>query len=356
MIDLDSQTELEKYDKGKIATSIRLLPDQMEQAWEEVKNLELPKSCYMVRNVVIAGMGGSALGGRVVDSFMDDRGRLPIEIINSYNLPGYVNEKTLVLVSSYSGNTEETLSMAQEAVDKKAQIIGVSTGGKLAKYLTKEKQTLYKINPIANPSGQPRMGLGYSIATTIAVLYKCKFIKISDEEFYKLVVAARGFVKEFDLDVKNDENLAKNVSKKLYNKAIVIITSSHLRGVTHAFKNQLNENSKAFSTLFELPELNHHILEGLKYPKKSREILHFLLFDSDLYHKRIIKRLKLTADVIEKNGHEHSIYKARSETKLSQIIEVLIFGSFVSLYLAANYGVNAQEIPWVDYFKKRLAE
>ena len=110
-----------------------------------------------------------------------------------------------------------------------------------------------------------------------------------------------------------------------------------------------------FSTLFDLPELNHHLLEGLKYPSEAKEVFHFLLLDSNLYRKKIHKRLDLTADVIEQNNHQYSIFKPRSESKLSQIFEILSIGSFISFYLAVLYGVNPAEIPWVDYFKEKLA-
>ena len=356
MVNLDSQEEIETFDKGKILASIRLLPDQMEQAWEEIKVLDVPKACYLAKNVVICGMGGSALGGRIVDSLLTDRVRIPIEVFNQYDVPYYVGKDSFVIVSSYSGNTEETVSAAKEAIGRGAKVFGTATGGKLAKLLEKENQPRYIFEPKANPSGQPRMGLGYSIAGTLAVLSKCGFVHISDDDFYELVVTIRGFVKEFDVAVPSDKNLAKTFSKRLLRKAVILIASGHLVGAAHAFKNQLNENSKAFSALFALPEANHHLLEGLKFPAKSREIFYFLMFASKIYHKRIQKRYKLTSDIIEKNGHEHSIYTPRTETKLSQIFEVLTFGSFVSFYLAVLYGVDPTKIPWVDYFKEKLSE
>lgn len=356
MINLDNQAEIEKFDKGKILASIRLLPDQMEQAWEEVKKLEIPKACFLANNVVIAGMGGSALGGRIVDSLIADRVRIPIEVFTQYDLPNYVNEKTLVIANSYSGNTEETVSMAKQAIEKKAKIIGVATGGKIADLMIQKSQPSYIFEPRANPSGQPRMGLGYSIMATIAILSKCGFVHLSEDDFYELAVTTKRFIKKYDTDVEIKGNIAKKISKKLHNRAVILIASGHLVGVVHAFKNQLNENAKVFSTIFNLPELNHHLLEGLKYPTKAKEVFHFLLFDSDLYDQRIRKRLKLTADVIEKNNHQFSTFKPRSEKKLSQIFEVLSAGSFISFYLALLYGVDPNKIPWVDYFKEKLAK
>ncbi len=353
---LDNQSEIEKKDSGKILASIRLLPDQMEQAWEEIKNYNIPKSFGNIQNVVVAGMGGSSLGGRIVDSLIEDRVRVPIEVFTQYSLPNYVNSDTLVLVTTYSGNTEEALSMAKQAHAKRAKVFGITTGGKLESLLSSEGDPLYIFNPKANPSGQPRMGLGYTIAATLAVLSKCGLIQIVDDDFYELVVDVRKFVKEYDLDIPTNNNLAKALAEKLHTKAIVLISSSHLIGVSHAFKNQLNENSKNFAVGFDLPELNHHLLEGLKYPIKLHGSLHFLFIESDLYQDRIRKRYKLTADIVERNGHETSVFRPRSEKKLTQIFEVLTMGSFTSFYLALLNNVNPNEIPFVDYFKEQLAK
>jgi glucose/mannose-6-phosphate isomerase len=356
MINLDSQKEIEEFDKGKILASIRMLPDQIEQAWEEIKNIDIPKPCYRAKNVVICGMGGSALGGRIVDSLTVDRVRTPVEIFTEYDIPSYTNPETLVILNSYSGNTEETLSAAHQALSAKANILGITTGGKLAKFLDKEDLPAYIYEPKANPSAQPRMGLGYSISATMSLLAKCGFIQMTHDDVYSLVVLIRNFIKEFEVDIRLHDNIAKKTAQKLKNKLPVIISARHLKGVSHAFKNQLNENSKVTSFMFDLPELNHHLLEGLRFPAKARETLHFFFFDSDLYSDKINRRVKLTKEVIEKNGYHYGSYPLRSDKKLSQIFEVLCFGSFVSFYLAIIYGVDPSKIPWVDYFKERLSK
>ena len=353
---LDDQTQLEQLDTGKVVSSIRLLPDQMEQAWEEVKTLELPSEFKSVDNVVICGMGGSALGGRIIDSLIEDRVRVPIEVFNQYSLPHYVNSKTLVLVNTYSGTTEEAISMARQAVAKKTHVVGVATGGTLKDLFEKEGKPLYLIHPKANPSGQPRMGLGYSIAATIALLAKVGLVHMTDDEFYEIVVKVREFVIEFDFDIATSENVAKMLAGKFKDKALIFIASNHLVGVAHAMKNQVNESSKVFTALFELPELNHHLLEGLKYPTKLHGVLEFFMINSDLYHPRIQMRYPLTADIIKKNGHTVTEFTPRSSSKITQIFEVLTLGSFVSFYLAVLNGVDPTAIPYVDYFKEQLAK
>ena len=356
MVSLDNLEDIEEFDKGKILASIRMLPDQIEQAWEEIKNLPFEQKIQSCSNIVICGMGGSALGGRIVDSLLNDLVKVPIEVSTDYEIPFYVNSSSLVILTSYSGNTEETLESLRSSLKKKANIFVISTGGNISTNVKKNNLNSYIFNPRANPSGQPRMGLGYSIGSTLSVLSKYGFINVEDNEVYSLAIAMRKYIKDNDLDIDEKQNIAKSYSRKLLNKVPVIITSEHLKGVIHAFKNQLNENSKTFSINFDLPELNHHLLEGLKYPKRIREILHFLFIKSKHFNKRTLKRYKITQRVIQKNGFNYDEYNLRYPKKLEQIFEVLILSSFVSFYLAYLNGADPSEIPWVDYFKKKLSE
>jgi len=356
MVNLDNQEGIEKYDKGKILASIRMLPEQIEQSWEEIKTLPTKNNFNLSKNVVICGMGGSALGGRIVDSLLNDLVRIPIEISTDYEIPNYVNKNCLLIITSYSGNTEETISALRSAIDRGAKIFIISTGGKMAEILKDKKLDGYIYEARANPSGQPRMALGYSIGSTLTILSKCGFLKIDDSDIYSLATTIRKFIRDFDIDSEEKINIAKSYAQKLINKVPVLVTSEHLLGVAHAFKNQLNENSKTFSVLFDLPELNHHLLEGLQYPKKIRELLHFIFINSKQFNKRTIKRYKITQEVIEKNGFNFDEYSLNSRKKLDQIFELLTLSSYTSFYLAYLNNVDPSEIPWVDYFKKKLGD
>lgn len=353
---LNSEKEIKKFDKGNILGSVRSLPDQIEQAWTEVKNLDIPKACALVDNVVICGMGGSALGGRIVDSLIVDRIRVPIEVVTEYDIPNYVGPKSLVILTSYSGNTEETVSAAHKAFVKKAEIFGITTGGKLAEFLKKEKIPAYIYEPKENPSNQPRLGLGYSVAATMAILAKCGFITFAEEDIKSALANLRKFSEEFDSDVSENKNLAKRMAIKLKGKIPILVASEHLVGASHAFKNLLNEGAKTFSASFDIPELNHHLIEGLRNPAMAKEYLHFLFFESKLYSSSVQKRYSITQEVVEKNEIDYSVYQPRSGKKIQQVFEILIFASFVQFYLAFIYGVDPLKIPWVDYFKEKLAK
>lgn len=352
---LDSLEELKKFDEKGVISSIKMLPQQASQAWEEINDLKFSKKLSGAKNIVVCGMGGSALGGRVVDSFVEKKIRAPIEIFTQYFVPNYVNQDTLVILSSYSGNTEEAISCAYDAVKRNAKIFGITTGGKMADFLKKENKDVYIYEPTFNPSKMPRLAIGYSIFAILALLSKTQFITLTENEIQTALEALSAYIKEFGPRSKVDNNLAKRLALKLQNKIPVLVSSEHLLGVTHVFKNQLNETAKTFSNLFDLPELNHHLLEGLKLPAKSKEVLHFLFLYSKLYTDRVAKRYPITQDVVEKNSVSHSLYSFNSNTKLEQILELLCLGSFASLYLAVLTGTDPSEIPWVDYFKKKLS-
>lgn len=354
MDNLDNKEKFEEYDKGKILASIRMLPDQMEQAWSEVNELQIPDSYFNSRNVVICGMGGSALGGRIIDSLLSSRVNIPIEIFTEFDVPYYANKDTLLIVSSYSGNTTETLNALSESELKNADSFIITTGGKLKEVAESKNIPSYVFNPIANPSGQPRMGLGYSIFSILAILSKLKMLHIQDHEVFKLASHLREVIQDFDIESTSSQNVAKNFSRKLQNKIPVIVSSEHLKGVTHAFKNQLNENAKNFAIGFDIPELNHHLMEGLAHPKKARELLQFVFFESENYKDDVRKRYKVTEDVIQANGYPFNSYVSKTKDSLSEIFEILIFGSFVSFYLAFLNKEDVSEIPWVDYFKAKL--
>lgn len=356
MIDLNSIEEIKKIDKGNILGSIQALPDQMAQVWQEIKEKGVPESCKVAKNVVISGMGGSALGGRIVDSLITDRARTPIEVFTEFRLPNYVNHDTFVILSSYSGNTEETLTAAHEALNRGASLFCITTGGKLGQFMEENKLDGYLINPIHNPSNQPRMGLGYSIITVLATLAKCEFINLLDGEVNDAINIAREFNEDFGVSKPSSDNLAKIMATKIKGKVPVLIASEHLYGVTHAFKNQINENAKTFSILFDIPELNHHLLEGLRNPAEVKKYLHFIFFESDLYSKEVKLRYPITREVVEKQEVESSIYKLHSAKKLNQIFEELVFGSYVNFYLSMQYGLDPSPIPWVDYFKEKLSK
>jgi glucose/mannose-6-phosphate isomerase len=337
-----------------VKATIQKYPQQLKQSWEDVRSIDVPNSYKNVKNIVFCGMGGSALGARMIDSLCFGQLSIPLEVFNEYHLPRYVNDDTLVVISSYSGTTEETLSdLHDKALAKGAKVFGITTGGSLATELQEKKIPSYIFEPINNPSGQPRMGIGYSAGAFLALLSMLGLIDLKEDDIYSAISAMQEASKHYasETDV---ENTAYNLSQKLVGKMPILVSSEHLVGTIHTIKNQFNESAKTFASSFDLPELNHHLLEGLDHPKTNKDNLHFVFFNSHLYTDRIQKRYPITQEVLTKNGIEHTSFAPTSTNKLTQVFESLVFGSFVVYYLTKSYEIDPLAIPWVDYFKKAL--
>jgi len=331
-----------------VLDTVNFLPDQLWEAWEESRKVSLPEHYRNFKRVLVCGMGGSALGGRVVHFFAADKSSASIEVSTNYDLPAYVDSETLVIISSYSGNTEETVNCLSQAVEKSLPIFVISSGGKLSEVAVEKSLPIYRIDPHFNSSGQPRLAVGYSIGAIFGVMASTGVLQETDENIREVV----DFLKEKQGELQSKgEEMAKAIQGKLP----ILIASEHLVGSIHVMKNQLNESAKSFSASFDIPELNHHLMEGLKNPSDATSKLLFIFFSSNLYHERVQKRYPLTIEVVEKNKASTYEYKLSGGNKLQQVFEVIQLGSYIQMYLGALYGEDPLAIPWVHYFKAKMA-
>lgn len=356
MNDLDDVDAIKKLDVVNVLGSIEQLSGQCEQAWDEVSKIQFPDSYKNVSSIVFSGMGGSALGAYVVKSLFSDTLRLPFEIINDYHLPPYVNEKTLVILGSYSGTTEETISSAQEAFSKKAQVTGLTTGGKLAEMLKQAAVPCYIFTPTHNPSSQPRLGTGYSVFGQIAILNTLGFLSIQVNEKDETVTALEKGNTFYGVTVSTQQNRAKQLATAWKEKVPVIVSAEFLTHVGRVIRNQFHESAKTFAAYHEIPELNHHLMEGLSNPKTNKEILRFLFLSSNNYSEKTQKRIKITQDVVRKQGIGIEVFSATAKSRIAQALECVQFGAYVNYYMALLYDLDPSKIPWVDYFKVELAK
>lgn len=346
-----------KLDKQNMLGSLELLDAQMKEVLEEGRELKLPTSYKKVKNVVLLGMGGSAIGMHLIKSVFADELKVPIEIISDYKLPAMVGKDTLAIASSYSGGTEETLQAVGEAKKRQAKIVVISAGGKLAEFAKKNKLPALIFTTKNNPCKQPRMGLGYSIVGLMCIsaqLWSSGESHFGPTQIKKVIKAAEGFDKKFGVKADESFNPAIQLAKKLLNKSVWFVGSEHLVGNMHIAANQMNENGKRFAGYFVLPELNHHLLEGMVNPKSNKDNLFFVLFNSNLYYPRVQKRYNITKDVLAQNSITCEIYQCQAKDKLSQACEVLVFSAYLSYYCAILTGIDPSNIPFVDYFKKEM--
>lgn len=323
-------------DPSNVLGSTAMFPDQCKQAWEESSNIEFGDDFKNIYNIVVCGMGGSRFTPKTIKELYKDRIKEPYEIIEDYTLPAYVDSDTLVILSSYSGTTEEVLSCREEAKKKGARIVAVSSKnmGVPGYYFT----------PTFNPCGQPRIGGGYLLMGHLGILKALGLIDVTDAEVTEAIDFAR--------TVDHTDSL----SKVLYDTHPFIITADFLKGFGNGFANQINETAKMISDYRYIPELNHHLMEGLKHPDTLHKNGLFLFFLSDLYSSSIQKRFAITEEVVKKqNISTHSI-KLRGKTKLAQVLEGFTISGFTTYHLAMLYGTDPVAIPWVTYFKEQLAK
>ncbi len=355
MISLDNLEEIRIIDKVNVLGSIEQLGQQCQQAWQEVDKIEFPEQYKSASSIVFQGMGGSALGAYVLKSLFYDKIKRPFEIMNDYHLPSYVDEKTLVIVSSYSGTTEETLSVANEAKKKNACVVGLAAGGELADFLKENSYPSYIFDPIYNPSKQPRLGTGYMAMGPITILKKLGILEMNNDSIETLKKFLNEGNKLYGVTKSKENNPAKILAKSWINKIPIIVSAEYLSGVGRVLRNQLHESAKNFADYYPVPELNHHLMEGLKNPPQNKELLEFLFLDSADYSPKIQKRMEITKEVVSKNGIHVESFTPQSSDRLTQAFECVQFGAYTNYYLALLYGLDPSKIPWVDFFKKKLA-
>jgi len=352
---LDDINKIKKLDSQNMLGSLQLLSKQAEQIYSTAQDLKIPTNYKSIQNVVVLGMGGSAIGADLIRNLFADELKVPVEIINGYDVPKFVNNKTLVIASSYSGGTEEVVEAIKKAKAKKAKIVVISAGGKLKAYAKRNNLLALIFTTENNPCGSPRMGLGYSIVGQLILFSKVGLLKLSRKKVKEIIKTLAYYDSLFGVLTPEKENIAKQLAKKTISKSILYVASGHLLGNAHIAANQMNENAKRMAVYFAIPELNHHLMEGMVNPLSNKSLL-FIVFESGNYHKRVVKRYGITKKVLDKNKILHASYKTQEKDKLLEACELLVLGSYVSYYSALLKNIDPTGIPYVDYFKKEMAK
>ncbi len=353
---LDSLISIKKIDSDNMLGSLQLLYKQVEEVAAIAELMKVPSAYTHIERIVVVGMGGSSIGTHVIKSLYHGQLKYPLEIVNGYDIPGYVNAKTLVIGSSYSGTTEEALSCVERARAKKAKIAVICAGGTLAEFAKKHGYPALVFTTENNPCGSPRMGLGYSIVGQLILFSKFGVLNITKKQVKEMVAVLAAYDTKYGVLTPESENKAKQLAKKMIDRSVWYVGSEHLLGSAHVAANQMNENGKRFAGYFALPELNHHLLEGMMYPKTNVKDLLFVLIESGSYSDRVQKRYQVTKKVLAKNSIAHDSFVVSESTPLLQVCECLVFCSYVSYYTAILKKIDPTAIPYVDYFKKEMGK
>ncbi len=346
---------LKRQPSSKTMTdSLRLLPEQVKAVMADFASERGSFSVDGIKNIVINGMGGSNLGGYIIQSVFRDSLKLPLLIEPGYEVPTYVGRDTLYIVTSYSGTTEEPIAAYKIAKHRGASIIILSSDSNndLVRLANRDKVPHYFFTTDANPSGQPRLGLGYGIAGILFLLRKLGLIRFDDAGMKAILSQLKRKNKTLEESSSEPERLARRLS----GHEVMLIGGQIFEGNLRAMRNLFCETAKNFVSYLVLSDLNHYALEGLSHPTSNRKRLVALFIESDLYDARIAKRLDLTKEVMRKQGITVISYNASGKTALAQAFDILQFGSWLSYRLSLLNRVDPLTVPWVDWFKKHLTK
>ncbi len=350
---LDNINKIKEIDSGGMIEFLREFPGQLLTGRDLAREVPLDViDTSRVENIVVCGMGGSAIGGDLVRSYAIDKIAIPIYINRDYNLPTFVGENTLVIGSSYSGNTEETLTAFTEAGELDAQRMAITTGGKLSEIAT-EKNLPVVIIPGGLP---PRAALGYSFAPMLTLMEELGFIPEqlnAIDDTYKLLVSG---VEQYDLDVRAENNAAKALAFSFFKKLPLIYSDSeHFDSVAVRFRGQINENAKQLAYSAFLPENNHNELVGWNQVDFLKELLVAIWLKDRGTHERVGFRMSFMTEIQEELGIETVTLETTGETLLARMFSLIQLGDWASYYLAILNEVDPMPVKVIDRLKSELA-
>lgn len=352
---LDSLEQMRSLDPDNMYNRIFDFPEQMADALALAQKWPVTsRDIAGVGNIVVIGMGGSAIGGDLVRSYLSGRLVIPFTVCRHYALPEYVDDETLVIASSYSGNTEETLSALDDALGRKAMIAGLTTGGTLA-----EVAQLNGFPCLTLPAGlQPRAALGYSFVPILILLEKLGLIKDASREITGVIEFLKQSREQYIEDSATAANPAKKLATAIHGKLPVIYSGPTLTDTVGVrWKGQICENGKCLSFVNQYAEFNHNELVGWSdvVGPHAGHLAVINLRDAD-DHPRITRRMDIVHGIIESHGVP--VYEIRSigNTPLQRMFSLIQLGDFVSYYLAILNSVDPTPVDAIEKLKQALAK
>jgi glucose/mannose-6-phosphate isomerase len=338
-------------DKENFIQYLRNFAKQISESEKIFKKRKLNIDSKKINNVIYLGMGGSAIAGDVISEILYDELTIPFHVVRNYEIPAFCSKNTLIIASSYSGNTEETLAALNMAEQREALIIAVTSGGDLLKQAKKKKWQILQV-----PGGYPpRQAFGYLFFLALQIIKKVSKQEISSTEFSDLVHLAETMIQRSDERSASGKVFAKDLAIRVKNKIPIIYSSSpYLAAVARRWKNQFQENSKSMAFSNIIPEMNHNEIVAweMDHPALRQYVVLFL--ENQNTNPRIQKRIQLTKRIIRDRGTEVIEVYGEGKSLLEQIVSLIIEGDWLTYYLALLYEKNPVSIVNIDYLKGEL--
>jgi glucose/mannose-6-phosphate isomerase len=347
-MDLTNEEEFKKLDPDGIGTALTLFPEQIKKTWADAVASKITITPFEYDSVLISGMGGSSNAGKILQSLVEKDFKKPFTVFNDYGLPGWVNEKTLVVANTYSGNTEETLSAVDEAKKRGSKLLGVTTGGKLAEMIKAGEVEGAVVSPgDTNPSGFPKSGLGASLGALAGALAKAGVLNISGNELNAALSELTEIRKTWN---------AKEIAEWLHGNLPVLFAARPILGPLNAGRNAMCEISRNYTQFYDFPEMNHVLVEAMAKPEFIKEKAKYLFFVSNLYHPRILTRYKVTENILKEQGLEFKDCPLKGSTVLAQALELPHYCAWAGYYLSMLDDADPGPEPWIIKLKQELSQ
>jgi glucose/mannose-6-phosphate isomerase len=318
-------------------------PKQLQKALLIAKSAELTKSAQTINNVFISGLGGSGIGGSIVSELVSSESKCPIIINKDYSTPKFINQNTLAVICTYSGNTEETIQVLKQCIEAKAKIAVITSGGQAA-HIAEQ----YNLDYILLPAGfPPRSCIGYAICQIIKVLH---FHQIIDTNH---LLEVENTITLLEKEQQNIIVEATKVAQTIADKLPVIYTLGNTEGVAIRFRQQLNENSKMLCWHHVLPEMNHNELVAWTQKNENLAVVIFR-YENDYY--RTVKRLEVCKEVFSKYTNTIIEINAKGNSPVQRALYMIHIGDWISCLIADIKNVDAVDISIINHLKSELSK
>lgn len=334
-----------KLDPDGVERALTLFPEQIKVTYKQAVESKIPELKF--DSVIVSGMGGSSNAGKIIQGLLENNYDKQLVVFNDYGLPAWVNKNTLVIVNSYSGNTEESLSAITKAKEIGSQVVGIATGGKIGD-MVKNGEILGAVITAGdtNPTGFPKSGLGVSLGGLVGVLKSVGVLKIDESELDSILSEL--------VEIRKTWN-AKEMAQKIHGSISVLFGGRPFLGALNAGRNAMCEISRNFTEFYDFPEVNHVLVEATQKPVSAMQ-KKYLFFESNFNNERVMMRFKITKDIFKEQGLETNTYALKAKTVLGQSLELAHYCAWLGFYLSILDDTDPGPEPWILKLKSALSQ
>ncbi len=349
---LDDPEARARLDPSGMGAAVRGLPDQCRAAWDEARHLEIPPSFREIDRIVILGMGGSAIGGDIFRLLLAQESAVPVLNHRHYDLPSCVDGRALLIASSFSGGTEETLSAFEQGLATDAKKLAITTGGRLLATARANGVPVFTFQF----SGEPRAALGYSLMPLLAVADSIGLTQGVAQDVDEAIGAMESLRSRIGEEVPLHDNAAKQLAARLAGRLPVIYGAEVLTEVAHRWKTQLNESTKVWAFYEHLPEASHNAIVSYGLPEEVARLVLVVYLRSPDFHPGVTLHYEFNQRALTEAGVEYTEVQAEGRSALAQAMTCLLMGDYVSYYLALLNGMDPTPTTVIDNLKAWLAQ